>query len=58
MQHLLCLTPDDLYAFMIVTEMEILVFNPETIIIKGESIFTYVYDISKEMYCFTKGIVI
>lgn len=55
MEHLLCLTPNDLVTFIKVTEMQVLVSVPETVIIKGESIFTYVFDYAKQMYCFTKG---
>lgn len=55
MEHLLCLSPDDLVAFIKVTEMKVITSTPQIVIIKGESIFTYVYDYAKQMYCFQKG---
>lgn len=55
MEHLTCLTPSDLTTFIDITEMKVIAATPESIIIHGEFLFTYVYDYAKQMFCFTKG---
>lgn len=55
MEHLLCLTPDDLHMFMITTEMEYEIFS-DRILLYGESIFTWVWNESLELFCFKNDI--
>ena len=52
MENLACLSPEELSYFVKTAELEVLSAVPEMIVLKGEAIFTWVYDYSKEAYCF------
>lgn len=55
MEHLICMTPQDLSYFLQVTEMEVLSVDADSVVAKGSQIFQYVWDMSKGMFCLMQG---
>lgn len=51
MEHLTCLSTGDLALFLDTTSMKIITYTPEHIVVQGESIFNWVWDYTKALYC-------
>lgn len=56
MEHLLCLSSDELKYFIEITDLKIISETKKEIILKGDSIFVYIFDNLKQTFCFQKGL--
>lgn len=55
MEHLTCLSTDDLALFLETTSMPIIAYTSEQVMVQGEAIFTWVWDYTKAMFCLKSG---